>query len=141
GGWAGGSGDSLGAIKFGNEQTGKFFREDVQAGFFAKYLKDKTYELPETLTFQTGSNKWMKTDRWPPKEATTKKLYFHADGKLSFDAPGEGAGDKPYDSYVSDPNKPVPYRPRPIQPTYGARSQWRDWLVGDQRFVHNRPDV
>jgi putative CocE/NonD family hydrolase len=36
----------------------------------------------------------------------------------------------------------VPYRPRPIEATYDPRgSGWRTWLVGDQRFVHLRPDV
>jgi uncharacterized protein len=140
GGWVG-EGENLGIIKFG-AKTGKYFREEVQAPFFAKYLKGKSHEVPEALTFQTGSNKWMKTDRWPPKEAHARKLYFHAGGKLSFDAPAAASnGEKAYDNYISDPHKPVPYRPRPIQPTYGARSQWYSWLVGDQRFVHNRPDV
>jgi len=44
-----------------------------------------------------------------------------------------------YDEYVSDPSKPVPYRPRPV---YGEDSDgWRTWLVKDQRFVDGRPDV
>ena len=42
-----------------------------------------------------------------------------------------------FDSYVSDPANPVPYRPRPIE----LRSGWPTWLVEDQRFVHRRPDV
>ncbi len=46
-------------------------------------------------------------------EATTaRRLYFQADGKLSFTPPA--AGTKAFDSYVSDPANPVPYRPRPI---------------------------
>jgi len=36
----------------------------------------------------------------------------------------------------------VPYRPRPIQPTYcPCGSNWSTWLVADQRFVDGRPDV
>jgi putative CocE/NonD family hydrolase len=43
---------------------------------------------------------------------------------------------------VSDPAHPVPYRQRPIQPTYfPAGSKWSTWLVEDQRFVDDRPDV
>jgi len=42
--------------------------------------------------------------------------------------------------YVSDPANPVPYRQRPISPTYPA-GDWRRWEVADQRFVDNRPDV
>ena len=37
--------------------------------------------------FQTGSNKWVPHTAWPPKNAVTKKLYFHAGGKLSFEEP------------------------------------------------------
>jgi putative CocE/NonD family hydrolase len=43
---------------------------------------------------------------------------------------------------VSDPSFPVPYRQRPIQPTYfPGGSKWSTWLVEDQRFVDDRSDV
>ena len=42
---------------------------------------------------------------------------------------------------MSDPANPVPYRHRPIQPTYGDGSQWFNWLTEDQRFVTERKDV
>ena len=45
-----------------------------------------------------------------------------------------------YREYVSDPANPVPYRQRPISPTYPA-GDWRRWEVADQRFVDDRPDV
>jgi hypothetical protein len=46
------------------------------------------------------------------------------------------------DAFVSDPAHPVPYRHRPIQATYfPAGSKWSTWLVEDQRFVDDRPDV
>ena len=47
---------------------------------------------------------------------------------------------KAYNEYVSDPANPVPYRQRPITPTYPA-GDWRTWEVADQRFVDHRPDV
>jgi hypothetical protein len=68
---------------------------------------------------------------------TAKKLYFHAGRKLSWDAPQDAQA---FDSYVSDPANPVPYRPRPVPPTYPGQ-EWRVWLVQDQRFVDHRPDV
>jgi putative CocE/NonD family hydrolase len=34
----------------------------------------------------------------------------------------------------------VPYRQRPISPTYPA-GDWQTWEVADQRFVEGRPDV
>jgi putative CocE/NonD family hydrolase len=61
---------------------------------------------------------------------------------LSFDPPVVQQGAPVFDSYVSDPAHPVPYRHRPIQATYDPRgSGWYTWLTEDQRFVDGRPDV
>jgi hypothetical protein len=140
GGWAGGTGKSLGNIKFDEQETGVYFRKEIQAKWFAWYLKGKgDGKFAEAISFQTGSNQWKSYSAWPPKEATNKKIYLHANGKLSFDAPA--ATETKFDSYVSDPAKPVPYRARPIEETYGPGSRWYPWLTEDQRFVENRPDV
>ena len=142
GGWMGGDGSSLGRIKFGGG-TAKYFREKIQAPFFAHYLKDKGgWDVPEAVTFETGANAWQVYDEWPPRKLTAdRNLYFGADGRLSFEAPG-GEDVRAFDSYVSDPARPVPYRPRPVEATYDPRgSGWYTWLVGDQRFAHLRPDV
>jgi putative CocE/NonD family hydrolase len=136
GGWAG-KGDKLGRIPFDSE-TGTHFRDRIQAPFFAKYLKDKgTDAPPEARVFQTGTNKWVTHDAFPPKNALPRKLYFYAKGKLSFDPPKDEEGS---DEYVSDPANPVPYRPRPVRPTYPG-PEWPEWMVQDQRFTHGRPDV
>jgi len=141
GGWSRGTGDRLGPITFGSP-TSQYFRERVQAPFFAFFLKEKgTRDFPEALTFEAGSNQWRRWDVWPPKRHTEeRKLYLHADGRLSFDAPAGGA--EAFDAYVSDPAHPVPYRHRPIPATYfPGGSGWPTWLVQDQRFVKDRPDV
>jgi putative CocE/NonD family hydrolase len=142
GGWAHGPGNWLGQIPFANN-TGEYFREKVEAPWFAYWLHDKG-ELPlkEALLFQTGSNTWTRFDAWPPLDAQTKSLYFGADGKLSFDAPKTDAAEA-FDSYVSDPANPVPYRNRPVDETYPSDhpGRWYTWLVQDQRFVEKRPDV
>ena len=98
--------------------------------------------MKEALVFQTGSDTWAQFDSWPPKDAQNKGLYFGADGKLSFDAPKSDAAEA-FDSYVSDPANPVPYRNRPIDETYPTDhpGRWYTWLVQDQRFVEKRPDV
>lgn len=141
GGWARGDGNSLGPIQFGSN-TSVLFRERIEAPWFAYWLKDKgTLDLPEALTFRPGSNTWQRHDAWPPvSNVTPKSLYFHADGRLSFEKPTAAAG---FDSYVSDPARPVPYRQRPIHPLYGGAvpSTWSIWLVDDQRHAHLRPDV
>ena len=142
GGWARGSGNSLGAIPFGSD-TSLYFRQKIEALWFAYWLKDKgALPLKEALLFQTGSDTWTSFDSWPPREAKTRNLYFHEDGKLSFDPPSS-TSDQAFDTYVSDPAHPVPYRHRPIDMTYPEdhRGGWYTWLVEDQRFVDQRPDV
>jgi len=142
GGWAGGTGDSLGPIPFGSN-TSVYFRQKVEAPWFAYWLKDKgSLPLKEALLFQTGSDTWTAFDSWPPREAKMQNLYFREDGKLSFDPPQTSAPEA-FDSYVSDPAHPVPNRPRPVDMTYPEDhpGNWYTWLVQDQRFVDQRPDV
>jgi putative CocE/NonD family hydrolase len=139
--WQSPKGESIGIIPFGGHETAREFRETIEAPFFRYYL----HGVGEKSTwkaniFQSGSNIWRTYAAWPPKEAKTTKLYFHADGSLSFTEPGKSAGAKTFREYVSDPANPVPYRQRPISPTYPA-GDWRTWEVADQRFVDHRPDV
>jgi putative CocE/NonD family hydrolase len=140
GGWSRGEGDRLGPIEFGSA-TGKHFRAKIQAPWFAGELKDRgSRNWPEATTFRTGSNTWQSYDRWPPKVAALKRLYARDRGRLAFEPPPADENDPGFDSYLSDPRHPVPYRPRPVTPTYPG-PEWPLWLVQDQRFVHLRPDV
>jgi putative CocE/NonD family hydrolase len=142
GGWGHSPGDHLGDIPFGSE-TGVYFREKLERPWFAFWLKDKGQQpLKEATVFQTGSDTWTFFDSWPPREAATRNLYFQEDGKLSFDAPNSVSAEA-FDSYVSDPAHPVPFRHRPVDMTYPQDhpGSWYTWLVQDQRFVDNRPDV
>jgi len=137
GGWMDATGRKLGDIDWGSD-TARYYRAQIFAPWFAHWLHDKPLQQPEAITFQTGSNVWRSYEEWPPhKGVSDKRLYFRADGKLSFDPPPETDA---YDSYLSDPANPVPYRPRPITPTYPG-PDWPIWLVRDQRFVEHRPDV
>jgi hypothetical protein len=145
GGWMAPEGQKLGAIDFGSP-TSQYFRQHVLAPWFAFFLHDKgTLDEPEALTFEGGANTWRKWDSWPPKSRVTpRKLYVRAGHRLSFDPPSgaEGAGDSAFDAYVSDPAHPVPYRHRPIPPTYQpGGSGWPTWLVEDQRLADGRADV
>jgi hypothetical protein len=139
GGWAYGTGKKLGNINFDSLTTVKF-RKDIQARWFAYFLKGKgDGNFAEATTFETGSNKWKTYDSWPPKQAVQKNLFFAANGQLAFTKPV--ATTTAFDSYISDPAHPVPYRNRPIEETYAETSRWSTWLTEDQRFVQNRPDV
>ena len=139
--WSGGKGDTIGIIPFAGHETAREFRENIEAPFFRYYLHGQG-EKPawQASTFQSGSNTWRTYAVWPPKEAKPTKLYLHADGSLSFTAPDAAKIGQAYREYVSDPANPVPYRQRPISPTYPA-GDWRTWEVADQRFVDHRPDV
>ena len=139
GGW-GGRGRRLGAIDFGSD-TGRHYRSQIQAPFFAYHLHGKgQLKLPEASIYRSGSNQWMAYDSWSPNGNFQKReLYLHASGKLSFEKPAERG--EAFDSYTSDPANPVPYRKRPIPQTYGQGSTWFTWLVDDQSHVADRKDV
>ena len=139
GGW-GGRGRRLGAIDFGSD-TGRYFRSEIQAPWFAYHLKGKgALKLAEATIFQSGSNKWMAYDSWTPKQNLQKReLYLQSDGKVSFQKPANKGEE--FDTYVSDPANPVPYRKRPILGTYAQGSSWFTWLSDDQRFLSDRKDV
>jgi len=137
--WRAPKADSIGLIALGGHETAREYRETVEAPFFRYYLHGRG-EKPawRATTFQSGANRWRTYAEWPPQDAQPTNLYLHADGTLSFERPR--AGGKPYREYVSDPANPVPYRQRPISPTYPG-GDWRTWEVQDQRFVEGRPDV
>ena len=95
GGWARRHRRSLGAIPFGSA-TAEYFREQVQAPFFAHYLKDKgARDFPQALTFEAGANEWRRWDQWPPKNRTeTRSAATSAPNEtLAFDAPTASAAD------------------------------------------------
>jgi uncharacterized protein len=134
---------SLGAVNFGVD-AGEQYRKTMEAPFFEKYLKGRAgFELKNTASFRTGVNQWERYDAWPPKSGfRDAKLYLMADRSLRWSAPGPtGASGKIATNYGADPANPIPYRNRPIQPTYGDGSKWRTWLVEDQRFVSSRKDL
>jgi putative CocE/NonD family hydrolase len=139
--WQSPKGESIGLIPFGGHETAREFRENLEAPFFRYYLHGQGEKLAwQASTFQSGSNTWRTYAVWPPKEARMTKLYLHADGTLSFTAPDAAQTGQTYREYISDPANPVPYRQRPISPTYPG-GDWRTWEVADQRFVDRRPDV
>jgi hypothetical protein len=137
---------TLGALKFSSD-TGLYFRRHILRPFLDQYLKDGApkADVPPVSAFETGTNTWLRLPAWPAGCASgcsvhPTPLYLSAGLKATFDAPK--AGDAPFDEYISDPAKPVPFRARPIQPVgYGNGFTWAQWLVDDQREASGRPDV
>jgi putative CocE/NonD family hydrolase len=133
-------GSRLGPITFGSD-TAKYYRENIFLPWFDYWLRGEgKLNLAEANTFETGANTWRKYDAWPPtKNIARRRLFMSAGRQLSFEQP-TGKPKSDFDEYVSDPANPVPYRPRPINPTYPGQ-EWKEWLVQDQRFIDHRPDV
>ena len=61
----------LGDLEYG-EPIGNEFRAQIEAKFFAHYLKDEPgtnssgFDLEDTASFQTGSNTWKYYSHFPP---------------------------------------------------------------------------
>jgi uncharacterized protein len=136
--WQSAKGDKIGDIPLG-EDSAREFRENIEAPFFHYYLHGQGTKIAwKVSTFQSGSNTWHTYATWPPAQVQKTNLYLRFDGTLSFSGPESDS--EVFAEYVSDPANPVPYRPRPISPTYPG-GDWRTWEVADQRFVDHRPDV
>jgi putative CocE/NonD family hydrolase len=132
-------GRSLGSLTWATD-TAAQWRREVLLPFFNQYLKPGA---PPVFIYDTGADHWETPKVFPASceqgcPVPSKPLYLTAAGGLSFEPPAEGSATK-FDDYVSDPAKPVPYRPRPIDDK--DEMGWRTWLVTDQRFVDGRPDV
>ncbi|WP_437921722.1 CocE/NonD family hydrolase [Sphingobacterium sp. LRF_L2] len=132
GGWVRSDGDNFGDIKFG-EKTGRYYREQIELPFFEYYLKNKgSFHPSEATIYITGSNQWRQFTQWPPREAEIKTLYLTSQGGLT-DHKGETKDVQI--QYTSDPEKPVPFQDGIIT------DRTREYMIADQRFVSNRPDV
>ncbi|PYR20756.1 MAG: glutaryl-7-ACA acylase [Acidobacteria bacterium] len=146
-------GSTLGALKF-NSDTALYFRREILRPFLDHYLKDDApkMDVAPVTAYETGTNTWRRLTAWPAGCAggctiEQTPMYLVAGltaagatpafGRLSRQGPGND--EAPFDEYVSDPAKPVPFRPRPIQPAGGP--YWSRWLVDDQREASGRPDV
>jgi putative CocE/NonD family hydrolase len=133
GGWSRSTGAQLGDIAFGSD-TAVFYREHIEAPFFAHYLKSTSWTpLPKAYTFETGTNVWKQYDAWPPRQAVAKHLYFQPNGGLSFAAPTATSSS---DAYLSDPAHPVPYLGY-----VAAEDVPQRYMDDDQRFASTRADV
>jgi len=120
-------------IYFG-DSISTFYQKGIELPFFNYYLKGEgEMNLPKAYLFDSGIKKWQKFDVWPPQVPSTK-LYFMENGKLSIDKPGN---EKAVFEYVSDPQKPVPYR----STTEGVTFTPRKFMTDDQRQASRRPDV
>ena len=133
------NGSKLGQLEFEGD-TALQARRDILLPFFNAYLKDgaPAFTPAKASFYNTGENRWDYLNQWPLACETgcgekLTPIYLKPAEGLGFDRPGQGS-----DFYVSDPAKPVPHLPRPVNFSDG---RWSTYLVTDQRFVDGRPDV
>jgi len=146
GGWNNNPGEHLGDVSF-NFKTGEYYREKMEFPFFQHHLKDKAINpqaynpVPKAWMFETGTNVFRKFDAWPPGDAKASPLHLWNGGSLSQipdisrDAVDSIEPPPPFDEFVSDPAKPVPF----IGKTTIAMA--REYMTADQRFAAARPDM
>jgi uncharacterized protein len=121
-------------IYFGDSISTHYQRE-IERNFFAHHLKGSGItKLPEAYMYDTGTKEWKSFEQWPPKGYKPVKLAFAPGEKLLINQPGNAGGRF---SYVSDPNKPVPYTSQ----TEGLTFTPRRFMSDDQRHASTRPDV
>jgi uncharacterized protein len=130
GGWHESDGAKLGDIDFGST-TAEHYRREVVLPFFEHHLRGiGAAPATEALVFETGGNRWHHLPHWPPAGAAGRKLYFHGGERMAFQAPAETA--EAFDSYPSNPAKPVPDNEDVARDHFG---------IADQRYAYTRPDV
>ncbi len=122
----------VGDIHFGSNLS-EDFKRTLEAPFFRKHLHNTgTFEAPEALVYNTGALRWDTLNQWPIGTTTKTSFYLNPDGSIANEP-----SDRPsYSEFISDPNKPVPYR---------EKMEWRftprPYMTEDQRHAGRRPDV
>jgi putative CocE/NonD family hydrolase len=132
--WASTDGTHLGNVQFASN-TSEWFGKNVEVPFFNYYLKGKgdASKIAEATVFFSGENQWHQFEQWPPSNIIMKPVYLQASQQLSFTTGNPSKNG--YDSYISDPAKPVPYTGE-LRPY-----RTREYMDDDQRFAAARPDV
>ena len=135
--------DRAGDRKFGYDAAGgTALMGDLSLRWFGHWLADEGAldDLASVRYYQMGENDWKTASEWPP-EHTPTRFYFRSggdangrsgDGRLTDSKPA----DEPVDSYVYDPDDPVP--------SVGGRTlhlNLGDPGVKDRAAVETRDDV
>ncbi|WP_067726015.1 CocE/NonD family hydrolase [Oceanobacillus damuensis] len=99
---------NFGINSSGNSIEGKEDITGLHIKWFDYWLKADFEQLPEdedpVKIFIMGENKWRSEKTWPLERTVYTPYYLHENGSLSKNDPAEEAPD----SYVHDPNHPVP---------------------------------
>ncbi len=128
-----------GDIDFGSEAIIELHA--LQLRWFDRFLKsiaNNVVEEPPVRLFVMGENRWRDENEWPLKRTRYSEMFLHSggrantlggDGRLGAQRPI----DEPHDSFVYDPEDPVPTR--------GGTTLGLKAGAFDQREIEQRNDV
>ena len=128
-----------GDIDFGSEAIIELHA--LQLRWFDRFLKgiaNNVVEEPPVRLFVMGENRWRDENEWPLKRTRYTEMFLHSggrantlggDGRLGAQRPI----DEPHDSFVYDPDDPVPTR--------GGTTLGLKAGAFDQREIEQRNDV
>ncbi len=128
-----------GDIDFGPEALIELHAHQLR--WFDRFLKgvaNGVLEEPPVRLFVIGENRWRDENEWPLKRTRYTEIFLHSggrantlggDGRLSAQRPA----DEPHDSFVYDPDDPVPTR--------GGTTLGLKAGAFDQREIEQRNDV
>ena len=132
--WRNNDGTHLGNVYWGSN-TSEWYANHIEIPFFDYYLRGvgSADSIAKASVFFTGENKWHQLPQWPPADTQPTDIYLQESNKVSFTPPGNTH--TTFDTYVSDPAKPVPYS----EAVHFNRN--RTYMTEDQRFAARRTDV
>ena len=132
--WRNNDGTHLGNVQWGSN-TSKWYADNIEIPFFDYYLRGvgSVDSIRKATVFFTGENRWHQLPQWPPADVTPTNIYLGDNSNLSFST--SAASPSTYDTYISDPAKPVPYSEEV------DFNRTRKYMTDDQRFAARRTDV
>ncbi len=122
---------------------------DIELKWFRKYLMGESIDMENVRLFIMGKNKWMKFDDWPVPGSRRIEFFLSSkgransrfgDGTLVFSKSEINDGE---DSYVYDPDDPVPFITEPTSAQIGGPDNYSpierrdDVLVYTSEIIRN----
>ncbi len=132
-------GRRLGAIDFGSD-TSQYYREHIFQPWFDYWLRGQSRPAPGRGDHLRDRHQRVEAVRRVAAETRSRDAAPVLPRRPPPVLRRACARRAASTSMSAIPANPVPYRPRPVPPTYPG-PEWKVWLVQDQRFVDHRPDV
>jgi putative CocE/NonD family hydrolase len=138
--WGAKDGTQLGNVQWGSN-TSEWYGKNIELPFFNYYLKNtgSLDQIKEATIFFSGSNEWKQLPSWPAENMKMETFVLADQGKIYQGK--KSANLSSFETYISDPAKPVPY----ISDNYMMKSKpkrhYREYMDDDQKFTSRRTDV